>query len=76
MCVCKYVFDAVHIRLPSRTYLNIGTCKKGTQRRACDRCTKPRTEVCDLGIHVRVEQHVLGLEVSVHHHVSVAVVDC
>lgn len=71
MCVCKYVFDAVHICLSKYWYL-----QKGTQHRACDRCTKPRTEVCDLGIHVRVEQHVLGLEVSVHHHVSVAVVDC
>lgn len=33
------------------------------------------TEVCNLGIHVRIEQHIFWLEVSMHHHVPVAVVD-
>ena len=32
------------------------------------------TEVCDLGVHLGVQEDVLRLEVSVHHHVSVAVV--
>lgn len=34
------------------------------------------TEVCNLGIHVCIEQHIFRLEVSVHHHVPVAVVYC
>lgn len=32
------------------------------------------TKVCNLGIHVRIQQDVLRLQVSVHHHVSVTVI--